>query len=112
MAYVEEEFSRAPSQAPPDSFLFSASDILIPPHTSRQHSPEGEFTLETENCLVEEEIPIYWFAGDLRKYNFFIYKKKYSRDWGYKSIVEFLRCQQCEEVASWLLEALFNNKKV
>ena len=87
MAYVEEEFSQAPPQAPPDSFLFSASDILIPPHTSGQHSLEGEFTLEMENFLIEEDIPIYWFADDLRKYNFFIYKKKYSRGWGYKSIV-------------------------
>jgi hypothetical protein len=57
MAYVEEEFSRAPPQAPPDSFLFSAFNILIPPHTSGQHSLEGEFTLEMENYLVEEEIP-------------------------------------------------------
>jgi hypothetical protein len=57
MAYVEEEFSRDTPQAPSDSFLFLAFDILIPPHTSGQHSSEGEFTLEMENCLVEEEIP-------------------------------------------------------
>jgi len=56
MVYVEEEFSRAPPQAPPNSFLFSAFDILIPPHTFGQHSLEGEFTLEMENYLVEEEI--------------------------------------------------------
>jgi hypothetical protein len=90
MAYVEEEFSWAPPQVPLDSFLSSTSDIFIPPHTSGQHSSEDEFTLEMENYLVEEDILIHWFANDLRKYNFFIYKKIYSRGWGYKSIVRIL----------------------
>jgi hypothetical protein len=40
-----------------DSFLFSASDILTLPLTSGHHSLEGDFSLETESCPVEEEIP-------------------------------------------------------
>jgi hypothetical protein len=58
VAYVKEEFPRDPPRAPLDSFLFSSSNILIIPHTSRQHSLEGDFSLETENGPVKEEIPI------------------------------------------------------
>jgi hypothetical protein len=66
MAYVEEEFSRDTPQAPSDSFLFLAFDILIPPHTSGQHSSEGEFTLEMENTLLKKRSLL---LGKMRRLN-------------------------------------------
>jgi hypothetical protein len=43
---------------------------------------------------------------------FLFTKKKIVEVGAIKATLEFLRCQQCEEVAYWLLEALFNNNKV
>jgi len=39
-------------------------------------------------------------------------KKKIVEVGAIKASLEFFRCQQCEELAYWLLEDLFNNKKV
>jgi hypothetical protein len=57
MAYVEEEAPQTPPLAPPDSFLFSASDKLTSPLTSSHYSLEDDFYLETESFPIEEEIP-------------------------------------------------------
>jgi hypothetical protein len=57
MVFVEEEFPLVPPQAPPDSLLFSASDLQAPPHNSARQTQDVVPASTMENFPVEEEIP-------------------------------------------------------
>lgn len=66
-------------------------------------------------CMAEQVASFSMYTGLLTiegNTTFLFTKKKIVEVGAIKASLEFLRCQQCEEVASWLLEALFNNNKV
>jgi len=57
MAYVEEEIPLVPPQVPPDSLMFSSSNLQDHPHNFGQLPPQVDLASNMVGCLVEEEAP-------------------------------------------------------